>query len=78
MVPEDDNWSGNCCIAVRQLLVGKTVTAKLVETQKNSLIHTVDILLSSGMLNSVRMAENNNPILMHVYGFAQVLQNFSF
>lgn len=43
------NWSGECCIALRKLLVGMTVTAKLVGTLKSGHVHAVDILLSSGM-----------------------------
>ena len=42
------NWSSECCVAVRQLLAGKTVTVKLVETVENSCIHVVDIQLSMG------------------------------
>ncbi|XP_041830466.1 tudor domain-containing protein 1 [Melanotaenia boesemani] len=48
MVPVVGNWSGECCIAVRQLLAGKTVTVKLVAMQENSHVHLVDILLSVG------------------------------
>lgn len=42
------NWSGECCIAVRQLLAGKTVTVKLVDMLEHGRIHTVDILLAMG------------------------------
>lgn len=44
------NWSSECCIAVRQLLAGKTVTVKLVETLEHGRINAVDILLSMGRL----------------------------
>lgn len=43
------NWSGECCIAVRQMLAGKTVSVKLMEILENR-IHAVDILLSTGRL----------------------------
>nr|XP_020506867.2 tudor domain-containing protein 1 [Labrus bergylta] len=43
------NWSRECCMAVRQMLAGKIVTVKLVETLENGRIHKVDILLSMGM-----------------------------
>lgn len=42
------NWSGKCCIAVKRLLAGKTVTVKLVETPEGGRLHAVDILLSMG------------------------------
>ncbi|XP_035001876.2 tudor domain-containing protein 1 isoform X2 [Hippoglossus stenolepis] len=53
VLPLAKNWSSECCVAVRQLLAGKTVTVKLVETVENSCIHVVDILLSMG--NTLRM-----------------------
>lgn len=40
-------WSGEGCIAVRQLVAGKTVTVTVVDTLENGRIHAVDILLSS-------------------------------
>lgn len=52
VVPVADNWSGECCIAIRHMLAGKTVTVKLVETLENR-IHAVDILLSIGRLYCV-------------------------
>lgn len=52
VVPVGGNWSGECCIAVRQMLVGKTVSVNLVETLENR-IHAVDILLSIGRLYCV-------------------------
>lgn len=48
VVPVAGNWSGECCIAVRQLLAGKTVTVKLVDMLEHGRIHTVDILLAMG------------------------------
>uniref|UniRef100_A0A671WVE8 Tudor domain containing 1 n=1 Tax=Sparus aurata TaxID=8175 RepID=A0A671WVE8_SPAAU len=48
VVPVAGNWSGECCIAVRQLLAGKTVTVKLVDMLEHGRIHTVDIQLSMG------------------------------
>ncbi|XP_072229012.1 tudor domain-containing protein 1 [Leuresthes tenuis] len=48
VAPVSGNWSDECCIAVRLLLAGKTVTVKLVETQEISRVHAVDILLSAG------------------------------
>lgn len=48
VVPVAGNWSGECCIAVKRLLAGKTVTVKLVDTPEGGRIHAVDILLSMG------------------------------
>uniref|UniRef100_A0A3P8PUR5 Tudor domain-containing protein 1 n=1 Tax=Astatotilapia calliptera TaxID=8154 RepID=A0A3P8PUR5_ASTCA len=48
VVPVAGSWSGECCIAVRQLLAGKIVTVRLVETVEDGRIHAVDILLSMG------------------------------
>lgn len=50
VVPLADDWSAECCMTVRQLLVGKTVKVKLVETPEGACIHAVDILLSQGGL----------------------------
>lgn len=60
VVPLAGNWSGECCIAVRQLLAGKTVPVRLVETQQNGRIHAVDILLSMGMLYGVGKTEKHD------------------
>lgn len=49
------SWSGECCIAVRQLLAGKIVTVRLVETVEDGRIHAVDILLSMGDLYKTEM-----------------------
>lgn len=49
VVPVGGNWSGECCIAVRQMLSCKTVSVRLVKTLENR-IHAVDILLSIGRL----------------------------
>lgn len=48
--PVAGNWSEECCIAVRQLLAGKTLRVNLVETLEHSCIHAVDILFSMGRL----------------------------
>ncbi|XP_059180349.1 tudor domain-containing protein 1 [Centropristis striata] len=48
VMPVTGDWSGECCIALKQMLAGKTVTVRLVETQENGHIHAVDILLSMG------------------------------
>lgn len=50
VVPLADDWSAECRMTVRQLLVGKTVKVKLVETPESARIHAVDILLSQGGL----------------------------
>lgn len=51
VVPLFKDWSDDCCQAVEQLLAGKTVTVKLLETTKNGLVHLVDVLLSLGWLH---------------------------
>ncbi|AWP17728.1 putative tudor domain-containing protein 1 isoform 2 [Scophthalmus maximus] len=58
VVPSAGNWSGQCSIAVRQLLGGKAVTAKLVETPESGHVHAVDILLSMGKKLSVILLEH--------------------
>ncbi|XP_039990647.1 tudor domain-containing protein 1 isoform X2 [Xiphias gladius] len=58
VVPLAGNWSGECCIAVRQLLAGRTVPVRLVETQQNGRIHAVDILLSMGKHLSMFLLEH--------------------
>lgn len=50
VVPVTGKWSGECCITMRQMLAGKIVTVKLVDTTENHHIHAVDILLSMGRL----------------------------
>ncbi|XP_076616576.1 tudor domain-containing protein 1 [Chaetodon auriga] len=57
VVPVAGNWSGECCIAVRQMLAGKSVTVKLVETPEYGRIHVVDILLSMGKQLSTFLLE---------------------
>ncbi|XP_070847181.1 tudor domain-containing protein 1 [Chaetodon trifascialis] len=57
VVPVAGNWSGECCIAVRQMLAGKSVTIKLVETPEYGRIHVVDILLSMGKQLSAFLLE---------------------
>uniref|UniRef100_A0A669E863 Tudor domain-containing protein 1 n=1 Tax=Oreochromis niloticus TaxID=8128 RepID=A0A669E863_ORENI len=58
VVPVAGNWSGECCIAVRQLLAGKIVTVRLVETVEDGRIHAVDILLSMGKQLSTFLLEH--------------------
>ncbi|CAK6974631.1 LOW QUALITY PROTEIN: tudor domain-containing protein 1 [Scomber scombrus] len=58
VVPVTGTWSGECCIALRQQLAGKTFTAKVVETQENGRIHAVDILLSMGKQLSTMLLEH--------------------
>nr|XP_046232521.1 tudor domain-containing protein 1 isoform X2 [Scatophagus argus] len=58
VVPVADKWSGECCIAVRQLLAGKIISVKLVETLEYSRIHAVDVLLSMGKQLSAFLIEN--------------------
>ncbi|XP_055085803.1 tudor domain-containing protein 1 [Periophthalmus magnuspinnatus] len=48
VVPVADAWSGKCCIAVRMLLEGKTLTVKVLDIMQNGLVHAVDIMLSRG------------------------------
>uniref|UniRef100_A0A4W6CCG7 Tudor domain-containing protein 1 n=1 Tax=Lates calcarifer TaxID=8187 RepID=A0A4W6CCG7_LATCA len=58
VVPLTGKWSDECCIVVRQLLAGKTVTVRLVETLENRRIHAVDILLSMGKQLSTFLLEH--------------------
>ncbi|XP_060951274.1 tudor domain-containing protein 1 [Limanda limanda] len=58
VLPLATSWSIECCIAVRQLLAGKTLTVKLVETVENSCIHVVDIHLSVGKTLSMFLLEH--------------------
>ncbi|KAM9336898.1 tudor domain-containing protein 1 [Symphorus nematophorus] len=58
VVPVVGNWSGMCCIAMRQMLAGKTVTMKLVETLEYGRIHAVDILLPIGKQLSTLLVEH--------------------
>ncbi|XP_071319718.1 tudor domain-containing protein 1 [Trachinotus anak] len=59
VVPMDgSNWSGECRIAVRQLLAGKTVTVRPVEALENGRIHAVDVLLSTGKQLSAFLLEH--------------------
>nr|XP_015818615.2 tudor domain-containing protein 1 isoform X1 [Nothobranchius furzeri] len=48
VVPVLNQWSDECCVAMKQLLAGKIVTVKLLETLDNGHIHAVDLLLSAG------------------------------
>uniref|UniRef100_A0A3B4B1X5 Tudor domain containing 1 n=1 Tax=Periophthalmus magnuspinnatus TaxID=409849 RepID=A0A3B4B1X5_9GOBI len=52
VVPVADAWSGKCCIAVRMLLEGKTLTVKVLDIMQNGLVHAVDIMLSRNTLSS--------------------------
>ncbi|XP_070783515.1 tudor domain-containing protein 1 [Enoplosus armatus] len=58
VVPMAFNWSGESCIAVRQLLAVKTVTVRLVDTLEDGRIHAVDILLSMGKQLSTFLIEH--------------------
>ncbi|KAK2820416.1 hypothetical protein Q5P01_023375 [Channa striata] len=57
LVPVAGKWSGECCIAVRQMLAGKTVSVRVVESVENN-IHPVDILLSMGKHLSTFLIEH--------------------
>ncbi|KAM6963471.1 tudor domain-containing protein 1 [Tautogolabrus adspersus] len=59
VVSADGNWSRECCMAVRQMLAGKIVTVKLVETLENGRIHKVDVLLSMGKQLSSFLLEHS-------------------
>lgn len=48
VVPMVNGWSDKCCLAVKQLLAGKTVTVKLLKTMEKECANVVDILLSKG------------------------------
>uniref|UniRef100_A0A3P8TKQ9 Tudor domain-containing protein 1 n=1 Tax=Amphiprion percula TaxID=161767 RepID=A0A3P8TKQ9_AMPPE len=58
VVPVGSKWSSESCIATSQLIVGKTVTVRLVETQEDGRIHAVDILLSMGKRLSTFLIEH--------------------
>ncbi|XP_042364583.1 tudor domain-containing protein 1 [Plectropomus leopardus] len=58
VVPVVNNWSGECCLSVKQMLFGKTVTVRLLETLENGRIHAVDILLSMGKKLSTFLIEH--------------------
>ncbi|KAK5881266.1 hypothetical protein CesoFtcFv8_022086 [Champsocephalus esox] len=58
VVPVTDRWSAECCLSVKRLLAGKTVTVKLEETLENGRIHAVDILLSMGKKLSTFLLEH--------------------
>ncbi|KAG7507722.1 hypothetical protein JOB18_042668 [Solea senegalensis] len=58
VVPSAGSWSGECCMMVRQLLTGKTVAVKLLETLENGRIYAVDILLSLGNRLSTFLIEH--------------------
>ncbi|KAF3704392.1 Tudor domain-containing protein 1 [Channa argus] len=57
VVPVAGKWSGECCFAVTQMLAGKTVSVRLVESVENH-IHLVDILLSMGKQLSTFLIEH--------------------
>lgn len=70
VVPVAGNWSGECCIAVRQMLAGRSVSVKMVETLQCGRIHAVDILLSMGrLLYGVWKVENKYRFVMGEVGF---------
>uniref|UniRef100_A0A3Q3X8T6 Tudor domain containing 1 n=1 Tax=Mola mola TaxID=94237 RepID=A0A3Q3X8T6_MOLML len=58
VVPVAGSWSAECCISVQQLLAGKTVTVKVVETLQHGRVHSVDILLSMGKQLSTFLIEH--------------------
>ncbi|XP_034050539.1 tudor domain-containing protein 1 [Thalassophryne amazonica] len=58
VVPVNSSWSGECCLAVRQMLAGKTVTVKLIETLESGHVHAVDIMLSLGNRLSTFLIEH--------------------
>ncbi|KAF7655254.1 hypothetical protein LDENG_00058860 [Lucifuga dentata] len=58
VVPTTDSWSGECCIAVRQVVAGKTVTVRLVDTLGSGRIHAADIQLSMGKQLSTFLTEH--------------------
>ncbi|XP_061564122.1 tudor domain-containing protein 1 [Cololabis saira] len=57
VVPVTGQWSAECCIAVRRLLAGKTLTVQLIETPENKPSLAVDILLSPGKQLSTFLLE---------------------
>uniref|UniRef100_A0A8C3AMT9 Tudor domain containing 1 n=1 Tax=Cyclopterus lumpus TaxID=8103 RepID=A0A8C3AMT9_CYCLU len=48
VVPTTSSWSDVCCISVKKLLAGKTLTIRLMKTQEKDRIHSVDILFPTG------------------------------
>ncbi|XP_055786772.1 tudor domain-containing protein 1 isoform X3 [Salvelinus fontinalis] len=46
ITPVTDSWMGVCCMAVRQLVAGKSLTLTVVDTQENDRTYAVDILLN--------------------------------
>ncbi|XP_041714209.2 tudor domain-containing protein 1 isoform X2 [Coregonus clupeaformis] len=46
ITPVTDSWMGECCIAVRQLVAGKSLTLTVVDIQENNRTYAVDILLT--------------------------------
>lgn len=53
VVPLDGSWTAECCIAVKQLLAGQTVTARPIEMVENGRIHVVDVQLPTGGLYDI-------------------------
>ncbi|XP_072312993.1 tudor domain-containing protein 1 [Eucyclogobius newberryi] len=62
VVPATAVWSGKCCITVRQLLEGKTVTVKVLDTVENGCVHAVDIVFSRGNTLSSFLLEHEYAI----------------
>uniref|UniRef100_A0A3Q1I304 Tudor domain containing 1 n=1 Tax=Acanthochromis polyacanthus TaxID=80966 RepID=A0A3Q1I304_9TELE len=58
VVPVVSKWSGESCTATSQLIVGRAMTARLVDTQEDGRIHAVDILLSMGKQLSTFLLEH--------------------
>uniref|UniRef100_A0A4W5NFJ1 Tudor domain containing 1 n=1 Tax=Hucho hucho TaxID=62062 RepID=A0A4W5NFJ1_9TELE len=46
ITPVTDSWMGECCMAVRQLVAGKSLRLTVVDTQENDRTYAVDILLT--------------------------------
>ncbi|XP_075884246.1 tudor domain-containing protein 1 isoform X2 [Nelusetta ayraudi] len=59
VVPLTGTWSAESCIAVKQLIGGKTVKVKLLGTEENGHVHAVDILLSKGLQLSSFLIEHS-------------------
>ncbi|XP_076007844.1 tudor domain-containing protein 1 [Genypterus blacodes] len=57
VVPVSDSWSGPCCTAVRQMVVGKSLTVSVVGVAGNGHIYAVDVALSSGKQLSTLLIE---------------------
>lgn len=54
VAPVAGAWSDTCCVAVRQLLVHKTVSVQLIESVDRSHVHVVDVMLPMGESGSLK------------------------